>query len=437
MAVSRFANVKPLAATNTLLWEADRQALVSVVAVNIGGTTKISAYVDPSDEPPVQNIYYIDDVPLKNRDTFETFKLAINDGDKIYVSSESGDVSFFTNGIYDKNGTVDVHVGPQSPPYPVVGTVWINEANPADTRVQFYDGADFVDVGVAGPTGPTGAASTVTGPTGPQGTFDIFDDAPSSPEEGDVWFNSSDGRFYVYYDGFWVEALSNEAGPTGPTGATGDTGPTGPSVTGPTGAASTVTGPTGATGPTGPTGDTGPTGATGATGPTGPGFPSQTGNTGKLLVTDGTNVSWSNQLSIDSLVSTEITGSIRNSFVYVPTGPTATVEGVGFVGIPQRGFNTGALSLSGAYYAAGGHIYTTATRTITIPTNADTPFEIGATIAFISGAGATTTIGIAGTDTLILAGAGTTGTRTLAPFGMATAIKITSTSWIISGNGLS
>jgi hypothetical protein len=196
--------------------------LVSVVAVNIGGTTKISAYVDPSDEPPSDNIYYIDDVPLKNRDTFETFKLAINVGDRIYVSSESGDVSFFTNGIYDKNGTVDVHVGPQSPPSPVsVGTIWVNESNPTETRVQVFDNGSFIDVGVVGPTGPTGAVSTVAGPTGPQGTFDIVDEAPVDPDEGDVWFNSSDGRFYVYYDGFWVESLSNEAGPTGPTGPTG------------------------------------------------------------------------------------------------------------------------------------------------------------------------------------------------------------------------
>jgi hypothetical protein len=40
------------------------------------------------------------------------------------------------------------------------------------------------------------------------------------------------------------------------------------------------------------------------------------------------------------------------------------------------------------------------------------------------------------TDTLLLAGVGTTGSRTLAPFGMATAVKITSTSWMISGSGL-
>jgi hypothetical protein len=35
-----------------------------------------------------------------------------------------------------------------------------------------------------------------------------------------------------------------------------------------------------------------------------------------------------------------------------------------------------------------------------------------------------------------LAGPGTTGSRTLAAFGMATAIKISATSWHISGNGL-
>lgn len=224
MAVSRFSNIKPAPQNYELLWEADRQALVSVVAVNIGGATKISAYVEPSVGPLLDDIYYINDIPFKNRDTFETFKLAINVGDKIFVRSESGEVSFFTNGIYDKNGTVDVHVGPQPPLFPVVGTIWINESNPADTRVQVFDNGDFIDVGVAGPTGPTGAASTVTGPTGPQGTFDILDETPADPSQGDVWFNSSDGRFYVYYDGFWVESLSNEAGPTGPTGPTGSAG---------------------------------------------------------------------------------------------------------------------------------------------------------------------------------------------------------------------
>jgi hypothetical protein len=41
------------------------------------------------------------------------------------------------------------------------------------------------------------------------------------------------------------------------------------------------------------------------------------------------------------------------------------------------------------------------------------------------------------TDTMRLAGAGTTGSRTLAANWIATAIKLTSTEWIISGTGLS
>jgi hypothetical protein len=285
MAVSRFASLKPLAGISTLLWEVDRQALVSVVAVNIGGTTTISAYVDPSDEPPVENIYYIDGVTLENRNTFETFKLAVNVGDKIYVSSENGDVSFFTNGIYDKNGTTDIHVGTTPPDFEVVGTIWIDETDPDDVRIKYYNGSTYEESGIVGATGPEGIQGPTgsTGPIGPQGVFDILDETPADPSEGDVWFNSSDGRFYVYYDGFWVESLSNEAGPTGPTGATGPQGPTGPEggptgPTGPTGAPGDPGGPTGPIGPTGPTGPsggpTGPTGPTGAdstvTGPTGP-----------------------------------------------------------------------------------------------------------------------------------------------------------------------
>jgi hypothetical protein len=40
------------------------------------------------------------------------------------------------------------------------------------------------------------------------------------------------------------------------------------------------------------------------------------------------------------------------------------------------------------------------------------------------------------TDTMRLAGPGTTGSRTLAANGIATALKITATEWIISGTGL-
>lgn len=106
---------------------------------------------------------------------------------------------------------------------------------------------------------------------------------------------------------------------------------------------------------------------------------------------------------------------------------------VGYMGIPQNSITTGAYTVVAA--DAGEHIYSSATRTITIDSNANLALPVGTVLTFISGAGATTTIAIT-SDTMYLAGAGTTGSRTLAPHGMATAVKVASTTWYISGNGL-
>lgn len=73
-------------------------------------------------------------------------------------------------------------------------------------------------------------------------------------------------------------------------------------------------------------------------------------------------------------------------------------------------------------------------RTFTIDSNANVAFPVGTCITFINQIN-TVTIAIV-SDTLVLAGAGTTGSRTLAANGIATAVKITSTIWIINGTGL-
>lgn len=73
-------------------------------------------------------------------------------------------------------------------------------------------------------------------------------------------------------------------------------------------------------------------------------------------------------------------------------------------------------------------------RTFTIPSNASVAYPVGTVISFVNEIN-TVTIAI-NTDTLVLAGAGTTGSRTLAANGMATAVKITSTKWMINGAGL-
>jgi hypothetical protein len=147
----------------------------------------------------------------------------------------------------------------------------------------------------------------------------------------------------------------------------------------------------------------------------------------------------SNNASAASIFTGTVTGvtigsSTIRTTAFPADGTTSTATaGAGYMGLPQNATTTGAYTIVAA--DAGRHIYASATRTVTINSNANLALPIGTTITFIAGTGATMTIAIT-TDTLILAGPGTTGSRTLAPFGMATAVKITSTSWIISGNGL-
>jgi hypothetical protein len=89
---------------------------------------------------------------------------------------------------------------------------------------------------------------------------------------------------------------------------------------------------------------------------------------------------------------------------------------------------------------AGKHILhpsaDTTDRIFTIPANSSVAFPVGTVVTFVNqNAGGVITIAIT-TDTMRLAGAGTTGSRTLAANGIATAIKITSTEWLINGTGL-
>jgi hypothetical protein len=82
--------------------------------------------------------------------------------------------------------------------------------------------------GIQGPVGPQGDIG-LTGDEGPQATFSITSaTSPSSPVEGQAWFNSLNGKSYIYYDLVWVEVGSSLSGPAGEPGAQGPEGPQGP-----------------------------------------------------------------------------------------------------------------------------------------------------------------------------------------------------------------
>lgn len=114
-----------------------------------------------------------------------------------------------------------------------------------------------------------------------------------------------------------------------------------------------------------------------------------------------------------------------------------TVDGtnlVGFRGAPQNSQSTAYTTvLADAGKCIFHPVGDNNARTFTIDSNANVAYVIGTIIEFINMAATASTIAIT-TDTLTLLPAGTTGSRTLAQYGRASAEKITSTSWVISGN---
>ena len=123
------------------------------------------------------------------------------------------------------------------------------------------------------------------------------------------------------------------------------------------------------------------------------------------------------------------------------TGVATLADGnqIGFKNIPQNaqaGNYTLVLADSGKhlYHALGD-----GAATYTIPAATSVAYPLGTAITFVNLSATSISIAIT-TDTMYLSSAGTTGTRTLAQYGSATAVKVSGVSstgiWLISGSGL-
>jgi hypothetical protein len=119
---------------------------------------------------------------------------------------------------------------------------------------------------------------------------------------------------------------------------------------------------------------------------------------------------------------------------------SCTVDGTNPVGYLNIPINSQSANYTLVLADAGKSIFHPSTdandRTFTIPANASVAYPLGTAISFINMSTNNLTISIT-SDTMYLTGVGTTGNRTLAQYGSAAAIKMTSTTWMISGNGLS
>lgn len=154
-------------------------------------------------------------------------------------------------------GGIAFSVGPTAPTAPdltVAGAVWLDQTT---GRYFVRYQTQFIEIGVQGergPTGSTGAASTVTGPTGAASTVTgptgaasnvtgptgaavtgptgatgsvgatgalafaaTGPTAPNLTAAGSVWLDTNTGKYFVRYDGQFVEiGVQGERGPTGP-----------------------------------------------------------------------------------------------------------------------------------------------------------------------------------------------------------------------------
>ena len=135
------------------------------------------------------------------------------------------------------------------------------------------------------------------------------------------------------------------------------------------------------------------------------------------------NVTASSLTSVGTLANLTVSGDI-------------TVKGrsVGFLAVPQKTTTT-------TYYNvvladAGTQLYTaTGGVAWTIPANSAVAFPVGTALTFVNKSTVACGINIT-TDTLLQVISGATGIRTLGAYGIATAVKIEPTVWMISGANL-
>jgi hypothetical protein len=268
--------------------------------------------------------------------------------------------------------------------------------------------------------GEFGMNSSVFSSGTPADFFSLNNGVYFSSHDGDVTIGSGNGfkTFFAWGSSGQSAHVINASGAIGlNTSITGSTnfGTSGQVLTSAgNGATPTWTTPTGMTYP-------------------GAGIPNSTGSAwGTSYTTSGTGTVVALATSptlVTPVLGTPTSGNLSN----------CTVDGTDSVGFRNIPVNSQSTAYTAVLADSGKVIFHPSTdanaRTFTIPANSSVAYPIGTAITFINMTSQVVTIDIT-TDTMYLSAAGTTGSRSLAQYGSATAIKMTSTTWLISGSGL-
>lgn len=113
-----------------------------------------------------------------------------------------------TKGVWDSNSGLDFNI---------TDLADVDTTGVVDGNALVYDGIN---------------SQWIPGEGGGGGSYTISATAPADPGDGDVWFDSTDGLSYIYYnDGDtsqWIEIGNQTVGPQGTEGPTGPAGADGP-----------------------------------------------------------------------------------------------------------------------------------------------------------------------------------------------------------------
>lgn len=229
MGLRRLAISNPSANTDTVLFTADDQYLMSVIAANKSTTSasNIRVWIEPAGSSGVSEYAFIVyDIPVDETNSYETFRFAVNQGDVIKIRANSANISFQATGLVQFDVNLGVGITsyvPVAPTNPVNGMIWVDAdmtgmggnkpayvySADAESWIPIVGGIDtaasYTFSGNNQFSGTNTFTGTVTIP-GYEKTIPLQATAPTTPSSGDLWIDNSAGtpQLKVYNGSVWT-----------------------------------------------------------------------------------------------------------------------------------------------------------------------------------------------------------------------------------------
>lgn len=223
MGLQRLAISNPSANTDTTLYTADNQYLMSVIATNLSASADyISVWVEPSgSSASADYAFIVYDLPVDGKNSYETFRFAVNQNDVVKIKATSNNFSFQSYGLVQHDINLGVGISSfqsASPTNVVDGLIWVDSdgvlsgttAKPA----YVWSSASSTWIPFAGEL-DTSANYTFSGTVvipGYEKEIPLQNSAPLSPSSSDLWIDNTDTAKPILkvYDGTsWVIAGSS------------------------------------------------------------------------------------------------------------------------------------------------------------------------------------------------------------------------------------